>query len=122
MIIEYKHDVDNITPALDITHLSGSKYEEERLLFPFTFLRINKIENDTDKKNSFKFYMEIINRKTIIEYDLKDGIKYNIESLEELYEDNNNENKMIFIEEGEKNTFKVREKEEEKQKSKCIII
>ena len=122
MIIEYKHDVYNITSALDITHLSDSKYEEERLLFPFTFLRINKIENDTDKKNSFKFYMEIINRKTIIEYDLKDGIKYNIESLEELYEDNNNENKMIFIEEGEKNTFKVREKEEEKQKSKCIII
>ena len=58
--------------------------------------------------------MEIINRKKIIEYDLKEGIKYNIESLEESYE----ENKAIFIEEGKQNTFKVREEE----KSKCIII
>ena len=114
MIIEYKHEKDNITPALDITHLSNSKYEEERLIFPFTFFRINKIENNPYKKNSYIFIMEIINRKTIIEYDLKEGIKYNIESLEESYE----ENKTIFIEEGKQNTFKVREEE----KSKCIII
>ena len=117
MIIEYKHEVDNITPALDITHLSNSIYEEERLIFPFTFFRINKIEKDPDKENSYKFYMEIINRKTIIEYDLKEGIKYNIESLEELYE----ENKTIFIEDGKPNIFKVGEKEE-KSKSICNII
>ena len=114
MVIEYKHEIDNITPALDITHLSKSKYEEERLIFPFTFFRINKIENNPHKKNSYIFYMEIINRKTIIEYDLKEGIKYNIESLEELYE----ENKTIFIEEGMEETLHVREKE----KSNCIII
>ena len=95
MIIEYKHEEDNITPALDITHLSNSKYEEERLIFPFTFFRINKIENNPNNKNDYIFYMEIINRKTIIEYDLKERIKYNMESLEESYE----RNKIAFIEE-----------------------
>ena len=116
MIIEYKHEEDNITPALDITHLSNSKYEEERLIFPFTFFRINKIENNPNNKNDYIFYMEIVNRKTIIEYDLKEGIKYNIESLEESYE----RNKTAFIEEGKQNKFTV--KKEEKSKSKCIII
>ena len=55
LVIEYKHEEDNITPALDITHLSKSQYEEERLIFPFTFFRINKIENNPEKSNSYIF-------------------------------------------------------------------
>ena len=58
--------------------------------------------------------MEIINRKKIIEYDLKEGIKYNVESLEESYEDN----RTLLIEEGIEETFHVKEKE----KSNCIIV
>ena len=37
MIIKYKHEEGNITPALNIVKLSNSKNEEERLIFPFTF-------------------------------------------------------------------------------------
>ena len=59
--------------------------------------------------------MEIINRKTIIEYDLKEGKKRNIENLEELYD----KNKPMFIEDVIESGFKVQEQEE--KKSKCNI-
>ena len=59
--------------------------------------------------------MEIINRKTIIEYDLKEGKKRNIENLEELYD----ENKPMFIEDVIESDFKVQEQEE--KKSNCNI-
>ena len=56
--------------------------------------------------------MEIINRKNIIEYDLKEGRKFNIEDLEESYD----ENVPLFIENGKESNFKVKE-EPEKVKS-----
>ena len=113
MIIKYKHHEGNITPALDISDISTSKSEDERLIFPFTFFRINKIEKNPHDKDSYIFDMEIINRKKIIEYDLKEGIKYNIENLEECYEEGD-ENKEINIEEGKQDTFKVKEEREER--------
>ena len=118
MIIKYKHEEGNITPALNIVDLSHSQNEEERLIFPFTFFRINSISKKPDCENTYLFDMEIINRKKIIEYDLKEGKRYNIEDLEELYD----ENRKLNIEDGTQNTFKVREKEEEKKKSSCNIF
>ena len=115
MIIKYKHQEGNITPALDIESLSKSKYENERLIFPFTFFRLNNISKKVDNDKSYIFDMEIINRKTIIEYDLKEGKKRNIENLEELYD----ENKPMFIEDVNESDFKVQEQEE--NKSKCNI-
>ena len=120
MIIKYKHQEGNITPALDISDMSISKSEEERLIFPFTFFRINKIVTNPHDENSYIFYMEIINRKKIIEYDLKEGIKYNVEDLEESY-DEDNENNEIYLGEGKQSTFKVQEATEEK-KSLCNIF
>ena len=114
MNIEYKHEEGNITPAINVSGLSIHPEEEERLIFPFTFFRLNKISKEAE--NKYKFDMEIINRKKIIEYDLKDGIRYNIEDLEELCE----ENKPLYIEDGKENTFSI--KEEEQKKSKCDIF
>ena len=53
--------------------------------------------------------MEIINRKNIKEYDLKDGQKFNIEDLEEFYD----EDKILFIEKGKECIFKVKEESSE---------
>ena len=60
--------------------------------------------------------MEIINRKKIIEYDLKEGIKYNAEELEEMYD----ENKSLNIEDCNSENFHVKEREE--KKSACQIF
>ena len=117
MIIKYKHEEGNITPALNIVELSNSQNEEERLVFPFTFFRINCISKKPDSDKTYIFDMEIINRKKIIEYDLKEGKRYNIEDLEELYD----ENKTINLEDGKQNTFKVKEEVKQK-KSNCNIF
>ena len=116
MIIKYKHQKGNITPGIDISELSVSKGEREVLLFPFTFFRINNISEKPNSKNAFIFDMEIINRKKIIEYDLKEGIKYNVEELEEMYD----ENKSLNIEDGKSENFHVKEREE--KKSACQIF
>ena len=116
MIIKYKHSEGNISPGLNIKELSKSKYEEERILFPFTFMRLNDISKSPDSDNKYIYDLEIINRKKIIEYDLKEGKKYNIEQLEETYD----ENKQMFIQDLEVTNFTVREKEEEKR-GKCNI-
>ena len=121
MIIKYKHEEGNITPALNIVKLSNSKNEEERLIFPFTFFRINDIKTKIEEKNSYIFNMEIINRKKIIEYDLKEGKQYYIEGLEEFYD----ENKPLIIDDAKQKTFQVKEKEKEKKNennSFCIIV
>jgi hypothetical protein len=115
MIIKYKHFEGNISPAIDIQSLSKSKYEQERLLLPFTFLRLNKISQKEGNEKGYIFDMEIINRKKFIEYDLKEGRKYNMEELEECYD----ENKPIFIDDLKESTFTVKEKGG--KDSKCHI-
>ena len=112
MIIKYKHQTGNITPGLNIEDLSENPGEKERLLFPFTFFRLNKIEKNNNSENSYIFYMDIINRKKFIEYDLIEGKRYNIEDLEEFEEINH-----ILIEEGNKIDFINKEK-----KGDCTIF
>ena len=115
MIIKYRHQNGNISPGIDISDLSDNKDKKEILLFPFTFFRINGIKQKENCKNTYLFDMEIINRQKIIEYDLKEGIKYNIEELEEDYD----ENEMLFIDSSSTETFNVKEG---KEKSNCNII
>ena len=92
LIIQYYHSEGNISPGLSIEHLSKFGHEKELLLLPFTFLRLNNvIETEPDK---CILEMEIINRKTFIEYELKEGKTFNLEDLEK------NPNKPLFIEEG----------------------
>ena len=118
MIIKYKHRDGNISPALNIEDFSVHKKENERLLFPFTFVRINSITEKQEKK-SYIIDMEIINRKNIIEYDLKEGRKFNIEDLEESYD----ENEPLFIENGKESYFNVKEEpQKEKSGGGCSIF
>lgn len=76
--IKYKHKIGNISPGIiledkkghDGNYISNNNFESEVLLFPFTFLRINKI-NSEDSKIEF----EIVNRTSYIEYTLKNNVK-----------------------------------------------
>ena len=92
MIIQYYHSDGNISPGLFIKNLSDYKEEEELLLFPFTFLRLNNVIQS--EPNRCILEMEIINRKSCIEYELNEGKIFNIEDLEK------HRNKPLFIEEG----------------------
>ena len=79
MIIEYKHQPGNISPGIivrnnkgkDNSYISSNPYEEEVILFPFTFLKIIKI---TKLKETYEMNLEIINRQSYIEYTLKDNV------------------------------------------------
>ena len=92
MIIQYYHSDGNISPGLFIKDFSDYKEEEELLLFPFTFFRVNNVIQY--ESNRCILEMEIINRKSCIEYELKEGQIFNLEDLE------NHRNKPLFIEEG----------------------
>ena len=92
MIIQYYHSEGNISPGLFIKHLSEREQEEELLLLPFTFFRLNNVIETEPTKCILE--MEIINRKSCIEYELKEGKIFNLEDLEKNYK------KPLFIEEG----------------------
>lgn len=73
MFIKYKYNKGNISPGIILekngTSLSSCSGEKEVLLFPFTFLRINNIN-----ENKKIIELEIINRTSYIEYTLKNNV------------------------------------------------
>ena len=77
MIFKYIHKTGNISPGIILEDKEGHQLSEhpsehEVLLFPFTFVRINSINSDT---NNIKIIeMEIINRTSYIEYTLKNNV------------------------------------------------
>ena len=81
MIFNYYHDKGNISPGIivknykgkDGEYLSKHKNENEVILFPFTFARISKINKI--EKNYYEIHLDIINRKSYIEYTLRDNVK-----------------------------------------------
>ena len=83
MIFNYKHKPGNISPGIIICDNKGKdgKYltfhhpEDEVILFPFTFVRISKIDPDPKKANSFIMYLDIVNRNGYIEYTLKNKVE-----------------------------------------------
>jgi hypothetical protein len=83
MIFNYKHKPGYISPGIIICDNKGqdgkdlSKHpkEGEVILFPFTFVRINRIERDPKNSSSFMMFLDIINRKTYIEYILKNNVE-----------------------------------------------
>ena len=80
MIFNYYHDKGNISPGIivknykgkDGEYLSKHKNENEVILFPFTFARISKINKI--EKNYYEIHLDIINRKSYIEYTLRDNV------------------------------------------------
>ena len=84
LIIEYKHEEGNISPGIIIEdkknksgeYLSSNPFEKEVILFPFTFIRINSIEKEIVQNKEIKVIKsEIINRKSYIEYTLRDDVQ-----------------------------------------------
>lgn len=84
MIFNYKHDDENKSPGIiiedrrghDGTYLSKYPNEKEVILFPFTFAKILKIESGVENGNKIEIvYLDIINRKTYLEYTLRDNVK-----------------------------------------------
>ena len=82
LIIKYKHESNNISPGIIIDDKKGtdgkkfSDYEEkEVLLFPFTFAKILSIDSDIIYGKKYKIvYLEIINKKSYLEYTLRDNV------------------------------------------------
>jgi len=82
MIFHYKHEKDNISPGIiikdntgkDGKYLSKHKSENEVILFPFTFARITEINLVDKNKNQYVIHLNIINRKSYIEYTLRDNV------------------------------------------------
>ena len=81
MVIKYIHQEGNISPAINIEEFS--KIVGEMLIFPFTFFIVNNIEKKQNCQNCYIFNMEFINRKTFLEYKLREGKKYIIDYLED---------------------------------------
>ena len=75
LIIKYHYEYGNKSPGIKIEDKKGTNgyylscfpNENEVILFPFTFMRINDIRGN-------EIYLEIINRKTYIEYTLKNDV------------------------------------------------
>ena len=98
MIFNYKHKPGNISPGIIICDNKGkngeylSKHHEEGevILFPFTFVRINRIESDPKKTNSFIMDLEIVNRNGYIEYILKNKVekRFSVCDLDKNYNKN----------------------------------
>ena len=83
MIFHYIYEKGCISPGIDVSSDAVFKGEKEVLLLPFTFVKFNKIEKKDDKNYIFDF--TIINRKKILEFELRnkgiDDIKKNMTKL-----------------------------------------
>ena len=80
LIIKYNHEDDNISPGIiiedkkgyDNRYLSANPFEKEVILFPFTFAKILSINSEIKYGKEIKIVnMELINRKSYIEYSIK---------------------------------------------------
>ena len=81
MIFFYNHEAGNISPGIivkdnkgkDREYLSKHKDENEVILFPFTFAKISEINKLGN--NYYEIHLDIINRKSYIEYTLRDHVE-----------------------------------------------
>ena len=79
-IRKFRHESDNISPGIIIEDKKGtygdnlSYYgtEKEVLLFPFTFAKILSIDSEYGNKI---VRLEIVNRKSYLEYDLRNNVE-----------------------------------------------
>ena len=79
MIINYDPKGYCIPQGLDVSNHSVYAKEKEILLFPFTFLKIDKVELHSGKKNDkHLIYMTIINRGDILEDGLNNNYAFKL--------------------------------------------
>ena len=78
MIISYNPKGKCIPQGLDVS--DESKYsDEKKILFPFTFLRVDKVEINSGKENDKHYiYMTIINKGDILEEGLNNNYSFKL--------------------------------------------
>ena len=89
LIIKYNHEKGNISPGIiiedkkgyDKEYISANPYEKEVILFPFTFAKILCINSEEKYGKKIRIVnMELINRKTYIEYNIRKKVEKKPES------------------------------------------
>ena len=84
LIIKYKHESGNISPGIVIEDKTGqdgkcisdNRQEKEVILFPFTFAKITGVKSANKNGKEVKIVnLEIINRKSYLEYDLVNNVE-----------------------------------------------
>ena len=79
MIIRYEPHGTCQPQGIDISDESKHSDEKEILLFPFTFLKIDKVEiNAGTKDDRHIIYLTIINKGDILEYGLKENYAFKL--------------------------------------------
>ena len=79
MIITYDPKGICASPGIDVSEESSYSDEKEVLLYPFTFLRIDKVEIHSGKENDKHFiYLTIINKGDILELGLKQKFAFKL--------------------------------------------
>ena len=79
MIISYEPKGYCIPQGLDVSEESQFSYEKEILLFPFTFLKIDKVEIHSGTENDKHYiYLTIINRANILEKGLNNNYSFKL--------------------------------------------
>ena len=85
MIFRYKYEYGNVSPGILIKEESTISTEEEVVLFPFTLVKISEMYFIDD--NHAKIYFDIVNRKKILEIELKKNNRFYLDKAN---------NKIIF--------------------------
>ena len=78
MVLHYKYQYNNIYQGMFLNkYFSVNSHEQEVLLFPFTFIKVNSLEraNDEDDYIDYILDCDILNRDCILEFELKKGKK-----------------------------------------------
>ena len=78
MVLHYKHQYDNIYQGIFLNkYFSVNSHEQEVLLFPFTFIKVNSLEPPDDEDDYIDYILDcdILNRDCILEFELKKGKK-----------------------------------------------
>ena len=73
MILNYKHSSDNAPQGMILGDLSVNSFEDEVLLFPFTFIKVNELKKIDE--SYYELSCDIINKKSVLEFGLKNGKK-----------------------------------------------
>ena len=78
MVLHYNYFQNNEPIGMILADFSKYIKEEEFLLFPFTFIKVNRLDKIND--NSYDLDCNIINKNSILEFGLKKGKKVNVEN------------------------------------------
>ena len=89
MIIEYDCSENQIPTAIDISEISFYKEESERLILPFTFFKVGKININLEEQTA-EIYLKNINREIILEKILNYDIILKFNKEKQIIEANKN--------------------------------